>query len=215
MLKAILFDLDGTLLNTNQLISSSFRHAFRTMLPDLVVTDEMIIECIGPTLSQTASKYYPQCPSSFIECYRGHYKKYHDEMIEVFPGVIEMLDYLKSLNLKLVVVTSKKRDMTIKALQYMKMDTYFDYIVTSDDVVNPKPDAEPIQQVLTYYQLNPNECLMVGDNSHDIECAKNAKVKSVAVAWAMRGVDYLKKYNPDYIINETKDLLTIIQKEGI
>ena len=56
---------------------------------------------------------------------------------------------------------------------------------------------------------------MVGDNSHDIECANHAGVKSVAVGWAMRGADYLKTYNPTYIINEAKDLLNVVKKEGV
>ena len=138
-----------------------------------------------------------------------------DEMIEVFPGIIEMLQALKGLGLRLVIVTSKKRDMTLKGLKCLKMFDYFDLIVSSDDILHPKPHPEPIETVLKYYHLNRDECLMVGDNSHDIECANHAGVKSVAVGWAMRGADYLKTYNPTYIINEAKDLLNVVKKEGV
>ncbi len=113
-----------------------------------------------------------------------------------------------------MIVTSKKRDMTIKALKYLNIYDYFDLIVSSDDVRCPKPHPEPIETVMNYYGLTHDECLMVGDNSHDIECAHAAGVKSVAVGWAMRGADYLKKYHPTYIINEANDLLTVIKKVG-
>lgn len=215
MLKAILFDLDGTLLNTNNLIFNSFRQAFEELLLDRQLSDEEIIDCIGPTLQQTGQKYYPQNPEQFVDCYRRYYQMNHDEMIEVFPGVIQMLEDLKALGLKLVIVTSKKRDMTIKGLEYMKMYDYFDLIISSDDIHHPKPHPEPIETVLKYYHLNQDECLMVGDNSHDIECANHAGVKSVAVAWAMRGADYLKTYNPTYIINEANELINVVKKEGV
>lgn len=215
MLKAILFDLDGTLLNTNHLIFNSFRQAFDELLLDQRLSDEEIIDCIGPTLHQTGAKYFPKNPEQFVQCYRHYYQMNHDEMIEVFPGVIEMLDSLKKLGLKLVIVTSKKRDMTIKGLKYTQLYDYFDLIVSSDDISQPKPHPEPIETVLKYYHLNQDECLMVGDNSHDIECANHAGVKSVAVGWAMRGADYLKIYHPTYIINEANDLLNVVKKEGI
>lgn len=214
MLKAILFDLDGTLVNTNQLIFNSFQQAFKELLKDRVLSNEEIIDCIGPTLEQTGEKYYPQDPSSFVKCYRHYYQINHDEMIEIFPGIIQMLESLKQLELRLVIVTSKKRDMTIKALQYLKIYDYFDLIISSDDINSPKPHPEPIETVMKYYGLTQDECLMVGDNSHDIECAHAAGVKSVAVGWAMRGADYLKKYHPTYIIDEANDLLTVIKKVG-
>ncbi len=101
MLKAILFDLDGTLVNTNQLIFNSFQKAFKELLKENTLSNEEIINCIGPTLEQTGEKYYPQDPNAFVECYRHYYQMNHDEMIEIFPGIIEMLENLKQLQLKL------------------------------------------------------------------------------------------------------------------
>ena len=163
MLKAILFDLDGTLVNTNQLIFNSFQKAFKELLKENTLSNEEIINCIGPTLEQTGEKYYPQDPNAFVEYYRHYYQMNHDDMIEIFPGIIEMLENLKQLQLKLVIVTSKKRDMTIKALKYLNIYDYFDLIVSSDDVRCPKPHPEPIETVMNYYGLTHDECLMVGD----------------------------------------------------
>lgn len=215
MLKAILFDLDGTLINTHHLIFNSFRQAFDELMKDRVLTDEEIMDCIGPTLHQTGEKYFNENADQFVNCYRKYYQQNHDRMIEAFPGVVEMLQSLKDHGLKLVIVTSKKRDMAIKGLSYLNLLHFFDLIVSSDEVTNPKPHREPIDRVLTYYQLSNEECLMVGDNSHDIECAHAAGVRSVAVGWAMRGAHYLKMYHPTYIINVASELLDIVEKEGI
>lgn len=215
MLKAILFDLDGTLVNTNHLIFNSFRQAFSELMSHRVLSDEEIMDCIGPTLHQTGEKYFQDNAEQFVHCYRKYYQQDHDEMIEAFPGIVGMLQMLQEMGLKLVIVTSKKRDMAIKGLSYLNLLSFFDLIVSSDDVTNPKPHQEPIQRVLDYYHFSVDECLMVGDNSHDIECAHAAGVRSVAVGWAMRGSDYLKTYHPTYIINEAKELVDIVKKEGI
>jgi len=210
MIKAILFDFDGTLVDTNQLIIRSFKETFNVLFPERQFTEQELLDCIGPTLEETGHKYYGHNPDYLVDVYRRLCWQYHDEMIEVYPGVEEMLKALKKMNLKLVIVTSKKRDMLSQGLEITKLTNYFDWIVAADDVTNPKPHQEPIERVLNYYSLQPEECLMVGDNSHDINSAKAAGVKSVAVGWALKGANYLKTFAPDYIIEEAKDLLEII-----
>ncbi len=215
MIKAVLFDLDGTLLNTNDLIMKSFRLTFEHYFKDRLFSDEEIIDCIGPTLHQTGAKYYPQDVEGFVSTYRTYYVKYHDELINVFDGVEGMLKQLKELGLILVVVTSKKKDMTIKGLNHTNLLDYFDLIVSSDDIKCPKPNPEPIEYVLKELKLKPEEVMMVGDNSHDIECAQQAFVKSVGVGWALRGADYLRSFNPTYIIGKAKELIEIVKREGV
>lgn len=121
MIKAVLFDLDGTLLNTNDLIMKSFRSTFEYYFKDRVFSDEEIIDCIGPTLHQTGEKYYPQDVEGFVSTYRSYYVNYHDDLTHAFDGVEEMLRQLKALGLVLVIVTSKKRDMTIKGLNHTNL----------------------------------------------------------------------------------------------
>lgn len=215
MIKGVLFDLDGTLLNTNDLIIKSFRETFKYYYKEREFTHQEIIDCIGPTLEQTAKKYYPENIEELISLYRHHYVLNHDELIEIYPGIIEMIQNLKSLGLKLAIVTSKKRDMTLKAMQHMDILDYFDVIISSDEVTQPKPHQEPIELAIKDLNLSKEEVLMVGDNSHDIECANNALVKSVAVGWALKGADYLRGFNPTYIINNADELVDIIKKEGV
>ena len=215
MIRAVLFDLDGTLLNTNDLIIKSFQETFKHYYPQRAFTLQEIIDCIGPTLEQTAMKYYPQNIEEMVQMYRYHYVIHHDELITIYPGIEEMIKSLKELGLKLAIVTSKKRDMTIKAMEHTKILDYFDLIISSDEVINPKPHQEPIELALKGLNLLKEEVIMVGDNSHDIECANHANVKSVGVGWALKGADYLRDFNPTYIIKTANELIEIIKKEGI
>ncbi|MCL1990765.1 MAG: pyrophosphatase PpaX [Defluviitaleaceae bacterium] len=212
MIKAILFDFDGTLADTNPLIIRTFTETFAAILPHLKVTQDEILTCIGPTLEQTGEKYLPENPDQFVSYYRMLNVKYHDDMIDIYPGIQEMLAVLQEKGLTLVIVSSKKRDFVIRGLKKLALFHFFDAIVAGDDVTNPKPHSEPIDQVLAHYGLLPTECLMVGDNSHDIECARAAGVKSIAVGWAVKGVDYLKQFNPDYLINDAMEIVEIIEK---
>lgn len=215
MIKAILFDFDGTLVDTNPLIIRSFTETFKVLFPEREFTQQELQDCIGPTLEETGRKYYPTNPNHLVEIYRRICWQYHDEMIEVYPGVEEMLKALKMMDLKLVIVTSKKRDMLLRGLEVTKLQNYFDWIVAVDDVTHPKPHQEPIERVLNYYGFQPDACLMVGDNSHDINSAKAAGVKSIAVGWALKGVNYLKSFDPDYIIEDGTKLLEIVKEEGV
>lgn len=211
MIKAVLFDFDGTLADTNPLIIRTFEETFNTLSPERALTREKVLDCIGPTLEQTGEKYFPDNPQAFVDYYRNLNDKYHDEMIAIFPGVIEMVKTLRDKGLKLAIVSSKRRDFVIRGLQQTKLLEYFDYIVAGDDVENPKPDPEPVIQALNHYGISPSEALMIGDNSHDIDGAKNANVTSIAVGWAIKGIEYLTALEPDYIVKTANEIVEIVE----
>ena len=210
MIKAVLFDFDGTLADTNPLIIRTFKETFARMLPDRTLTEAEILDCIGPTLEQTGEKYFPGNATAFVEAYRELNLKYHDEMIEIYPGIKEMLEKLAQKGLRLAIVSSKKRDFVIRGLKQTDLFAFFDYIVAGDDVVNPKPHSEPLEMAMAHYGVVPAECLMVGDNSHDIDGAKAAGVKGIAVGWAFKGVEYLKGLNPDYLVEDAMEIVGIV-----
>jgi len=210
MIKAVLFDFDGTLADTNPLIYRTFKETFEKMLPEKKFTDVEIYDCIGPTLDETGNKYFPEYPQKFVDNYRELNAIYHDEMIKIYPGVLEMVAQLKKKNLRLAIVSSKKRDFVIRGLKIVGLYEYFDFIVASDDVVKHKPDKEPLMKAINHYNITSNECLMVGDNSHDIHGARNTGVKSIAVGWALKGVEYMKSLEPDYLVHEASEILSIV-----
>ena len=212
MLKGIIFDFDGTLAETNTLILKSMSKTFMDLFGSY--TDAQLMDCIGPPLAMTAQELFPENPQLFINTYRSHQLEFHDLMVTAYPGVIEMLKKLQLMRLKLAIVTSKKRDMFTKGLRKLEMESYFSVFVTEDDVTNYKPDPEPINLALSKLGLSAGECIMVGDNFHDILAAHEVGMKSVAVGWAIKGLDVLKKYDPDYIINEANDIFKIIDEFG-
>ncbi|MDF2700837.1 MAG: HAD-superfamily hydrolase, subfamily variant 1 [Haloplasmataceae bacterium] len=208
----ILFDLDGTLLDTNPLIIKTFEETLKHYLPDRVFTKEDIMEFIGPTLKQTFDTLYKEKTEEIIKYYREINRKLHDDMVVVYPTVREGLELLKANNYTLGVVSSKKRDMVIHGLKYTKLNHLFDLVMGHDDVTNPKPDPEPIYIAMERLNCSKENVIYVGDNSHDIEAGNNAGVVSVGVAWSLRGAQYLKQFNPDYIIEDMKDLINIIHE---
>lgn len=210
MLKGIIFDFDGTLAETNTLILKSMEKTFMELFG--TYTDEQLMDCIGPPLTVTGKKMFPDNPQVFVDTYRKYQLELHDNMVSAYPGVIEMLDKLHEMDLKLAIVTSKKRDMFLKGLRKLDMEKYFDLTITEDDVTNHKPDPESMNLALSQLGLSADECVMVGDNYHDILAARAARMKSVAVGWAIKGLDYLKIYNPDFIMYEADDIFEIIEK---
>jgi len=210
MLKGIIFDFDGTLANTNDLILRTLKETFETLIGE--VSQETLLGCIGPTLEESGEVYYPEDPGAFVETYRQLNLVYHDEMIELFPGVREMLDRLQKTDLKLAIVTSKMSNVLVQGLNVLDMAHYFEVLVAQDHVENHKPDPEAIHLALSELGLSADECFMVGDNYHDILAGHNAGMKSVAVGWALKGVDYLKTFKPDYIMEEANDIFEIMDK---
>ncbi len=211
MIKAILFDLDGTLINTNPLIIRSFKETFQTYFPDRIFSDEEIYDCIGPTLEQTFTKYNKDNMLEMVNAYRTINMSYHDDMVEIYPSIQLMLQTLRDMGIKLAIVTSKKRDMALRGATLMNIIEYFDVVISADEVSQPKPEPDGILLATNALNLNLDEVMMVGDNEHDIMCAKNANVLSVGVSWALRGANYLQTFNPDYMLEDAMDLVEIVK----
>ena len=210
MLKGIIFDFDGTLAETNTLILKAMEKTFMELFG--TYTEEELLACIGPPLIETARRLLPENPTLLFDTYRKHQLELHDQMVTAYPGVMEMLDKLQQMDLKLAIVTSKKRDTFMKGLRKLEMEHYFDATVAEDDVTKHKPDPESMNLVLSQLGLSADECIMIGDNSHDILAAHAVGMKSVAVGWSIKGLDFLKTYEPDFVMHKADDLFRIIEE---
>lgn len=206
----LLFDLDGTLINTNELIIASFLHTLNHYYPNQY-TREDVYEFIGPSLLETFSGLDLERAEEMIEHYREHNHKHHDLLVEEYEGVYETIQALKERNYKIGIVTTKMRKAVERGLIKGRLASFFDVVVTLDDVNKPKPDPEPIELALKLIGSTAEETIMVGDNSHDILGGKNAGTKTAGVAWALRGRDYLEQYGPDYMLDNMRDLLAIVE----
>lgn len=205
----LLFDLDGTLIDTNELIISSFLHTLEKYYPGKYQRRD-VLPFMGPSLYETFSLLNPDQVEEMIHVYRTYNIANHDLLVKEFKGVNETIETLKNQGFKLGIVSTKILDTVIKGLKLTKLDPYFDTIVALDHVKNAKPNPEAVLKALAQLDARPEEAMMIGDNYHDILAGKNAGTKSAGVAWTIKGRDYLAQFDPDYMLEEMPDLLAIL-----
>ncbi|KQL55710.1 MULTISPECIES: pyrophosphatase PpaX [Bacillaceae] len=210
-INTILFDLDGTLIDTNELIIQSFLHTLEPDYPGRY-TRETVLPFIGPSLLETFSSINKEKAATYIETYRTHNHHHHDSLVTIYPGVKEGVKRLHDEGYKLAIVTTKIKETAMMGLKLTGLDDYFDVIIGLDDVTKEKPNPEPIYKALEQLHAKAEEAIMVGDNSHDILAAKNAGIISVGVGWALKGEAFLKSFEPDYIIQSMDHLLAIVEE---
>jgi pyrophosphatase PpaX len=208
----LLFDLDGTLIDTNELIIASFLHTLDHYYPEKYKREDAI-QFIGPPLYDTFVAIDESRVDEMITTYREHNLSHHDELVTEFEGVYETVEALYKKGYKLGIVTTKLRHTVNMGLKLTKLDQFFDVVVTLDDVKNAKPDPEPVEKALVLLGSAPEETIMVGDNHHDIQSGQNAGTKTAGVAWSLKGVDYLQSFKPDYMLDSMSDLFTILEEK--
>lgn len=204
----ILFDLDGTLIDTNDLINESFYHTFKQF--GLEFTHEEIVSFNGPPLQETFEKIDLDKAEAMITTYREHNLAHHDSYVKAFPHVKETLEELKKHGLQLGIVTTKMRKTAIRGMKLTGIYDYFNTIIALDDITHAKPHPEPVLRAMENLNAEANTTLMVGDNTHDIESGQHAGVFTAGVAWSLKGEEVLNQCKPTYMLQDMKDLLEII-----
>ncbi|OIU69593.1 pyrophosphatase PpaX [Rossellomorea aquimaris] len=205
----VLFDLDGTLINTNDLIISSFLHTLNHYYPGQYAEQD-VLPFMGPPLEESFGGLDLDKAEEMCAHYRAYNHEHHDELVTEFEGVYETVEALYKQGYKLAIVSTKVRDVVLKGLDLMNLRQFFDVVITLDEVENAKPHPEPIQKALLELGSSPEEAVMVGDNHHDILAGKNAGVLSAGVAWSAKGRDHLMQYEPDFMLDTMPDLLKVV-----
>lgn len=211
-IKALLFDFDGTLLDTNELIIQSFQHVLEKYYPG-EYDREAILPFLGPTLTENFSTIDPNRVAQFIKEYREWNIENHDRLSREFDGVSKAMQRLKAQGFKMAIVSTKVNYMIEKGLRLLDVEGVFDVVIGHDDVSKTKPDPEPILLALERLGLAPEEAIMIGDNYHDIVGGQNAGVKTAGVAWTAKGEAFLQQYEPDYMLQHITDLYDIVAEE--
>lgn len=209
MIKGIFFDLDGTLINTNKLIVSSFQYVFKENL-NLMVEEQEIVQYFGEPLSYTMAKYTKDRVEELVQKYVEYSLSIHDEYTEEFNGVEKGLSYLKEKGYKLAIVTSKRRSTALRGLRLFDLEKYFDVIISPEDTEKHKPCGEPVLKACEVLDLSPEEVLMVGDSHNDILCGRNAGAKTCLVKYTALPLEKLLEHKPDYVIESIEDIGNII-----
>lgn len=208
----LLFDFDGTLMDTNELIMQTFEYVLGNHYPGKYDRVD-ILPFLGPTLRETFNSVDPNKTEELIVEYRAWNEKMHDGLASEFDGVSETLKLLKAAGLKMAIVSTKRNDMLFKGLDLLDAEGIFEAVIGMDDVTKTKPDPEPILLALDRLGVTADEALMIGDNYHDIEGGKNAGVRTAGVAWSAKGETFLQTFHPDYMLHHISDLLRIVKGE--
>jgi pyrophosphatase PpaX len=201
LLRAALFDFDGTLVDTTDLIYRSMRHAAGEVL-GREISREVLMANVGQPLPRQMELLSAEHAEALLDSYRLHNEENHDALIKEFPSVEESLARLRSAGIRVAVVTSKRRfsvDMALK--NFPGLGDVVDQWVTMEDTTEHKPRPEPLLKGLELLGNVPREqAAYVGDSPFDVAAAKAAGVESVAVSWGAFSEDALRAAEPDHLV---------------
>ncbi|MBE0477430.1 MAG: HAD-IA family hydrolase [Coriobacteriia bacterium] len=204
-LQGVLFDLDGTLINTVSLILSSFRYATERVLGQ-ALPDPVLMRNVGVPLIDQMREFDPERADELLRVYREHNAAHHDEMVVEYPGTEETLEWLRARRYPLAVVTSKGTPMTIRGLQRFGLERFFDVVVTADDVPEHKPDPHPVEHAAKLLDVDVTRSVYVGDSPHDMAAGIGAGAISTAALWGAFASEDVLEPGPDYALRSMKDL---------
>jgi phosphoglycolate phosphatase-like HAD superfamily hydrolase len=211
MIKAIIFDLDGTIGNTLPLCIAAFRKAVEP-LSGRSLSDEEIVATFGPSEEGMINALIPNQYEKGIESYLTYYCELHDMCPEPFAGIHEIIKYLKRNGIILALVTGKGTKSTAITLSKYGMESLFDAVETGSPLGPRK--VKGIENVLKRFGLKPQEAIYVGDTPSDIISARTANIPSIAAAWAdTADIRQLKEVNPDEIFFTIKELGAFLKRE--
>ena len=215
MLTAALFDFDGTLVDTTEMIFQSMRHATTSVLGRDDIPREELLANVGQPLPRQMQVLDAEKAELLLESYRAHHLENHDALIAEFPGIAEALQRLRDAGVKVAVVTSKRRQSVEMALAALpSLDLVVDRFVTLEDTEEHKPHPEPLLKGLELVGNVPkDQAVYVGDSPFDVQAAKAAGLRSVAVSWGAFSEDTLRGAEPDYLVPDIDAVVDVLLRD--
>ncbi len=210
-MKLIIFDLDGTLVDSSTDISHAINYALEgTNVPPVTVQET--ITMIGEGITRLFEKIIEKNNLSadkdiLIQRFLHHYSAHLTDNTPVYPGVKETMEALKEY--PKAVISNKREDLSSRILELLGMRKYFDVVVGSDTTSERKPSPVPIQYVLSRFEAKPEDAVIIGDSNFDIEAGKAAGVTTIAVTYGYRPLSSLR--GADYIVNTMPEILKILK----
>ena len=201
----ILFDLDGTLIDTVELIYQSFVYATRTVL-GRTYDRRRLLRNIGRPLLTQMSYFSRDRAAELVAAYNQFNQRHHDEMIKPYPDTAAVLAQLKSHRYPLGVVTSKARELARRGLDCAGLSKYIDRLIAMEDTEKHKPDPEPITTALAAFAVTPAAALFIGDSPFDMQAGRAAGTRTAAALWGPFPETELKAKQPDILLRSIKEL---------
>ena len=210
-LTTVLFDLDGTLIDSVRLILDSYHHTLASHGFE-ARHDDFWLAGLGTPL-RVQFKQWADNPAqleALIATYREYNLAHHDRMVTAYPGVVPMLRAIREAGFRTALVTSKNKPGAERGLRLVGVEKEMELIIGADDVMNPKPHPEPVEEALRRLGLPTTGALYVGDSVHDMESGRAAGVKTAAVLWGPFRRQDLERTMPDYWLEKPEDLLKVL-----
>ena len=209
---AVLFDLDGTLVDSIALLLASMRHTFhgRTRQP----TDAEWVEGIGTPLPKQLTPYVEsdEDRERLVNRYRTFQMENHDKLMARYEGVIDTLALLYQRGHPMAIVTSKGNAMMDRGLKFIGADDYIEVAIGYDSVHIHKPDPYPVKAALEKLEYAADEAVFVGDSPHDVNSGNAAGVITIAALWGFFTRSQLAPHNPTYFLDDIKQLPALLDK---
>ncbi len=208
---AVLFDLDGTLLDSIELILNSARHAFQQN-GRAIPSDAEWLAGVGMPLNAMFRKYATDEAGvdALISKYREYQLEHHDRLVRCYDQVVGTVDSLRAARHPLAVVTSKTGWLAKRGLDQVGLGAHFDVIVGCDVCERHKPDPEPVHRALARLEYEPDNAVFVGDSVHDMLAGNAAGVTTIAALWGPFSREALDDSGPAYYLERISDLPTLL-----
>jgi len=198
---ALLFDLDGTLVDTVELILASARHAFAEH-PGRRPTDADWIAGIGKPLRVQIEELAgrPEEVEALVARYREYFWAHHDRMTRPFPGAVQVVAGLKAAGHPVGIVTAKWVEPAWRSLRLTGLAPHVDAVVGADSLPEHKPDPAPVLRLLSDLARGPEEAILVGDSPHDVAAGNAAGVATAAALWGASPHAALLAAHPRWLV---------------
>jgi pyrophosphatase PpaX len=209
-LQVVLFDLDGTLIDSTDLILESYAHTYRTH--GRIMSNEQIVAELGLPLHDTLARYFhgdalKAAAATYLEFNLAR----HDDGVRNMAGVVDLVRRLRASGMRLAVVTSKLRDTARRGLALCRLDGMFEHVVAKEDTRRHKPDCEPLLYALALLQAEAAETAYVGDSALDVEAADGAGVRSIAALWRPTSEEAFAGREPDAFAQSPAEAADILE----
>ena len=208
--ETVLFDLDGTLIDSGDLILASFRHATRTVLGRIIPDEELMANVGGHGIHAQMRQFDLDRTEELVESYRDHNLTIYRQ-VRAFPGIVEQLVRLQADGRRLGVVTVKGRSTVDVTFEVIPIRPLFETVVTGDDTERHKPEPDPLLLALDRLGSRAQSAAYVGDSPFDVRAAKAAGMVAVAVGWGrIHPLDRLERERPDHVIYAPEELADVL-----
>ena len=210
-IQTVLFDLDGTLIDSIRLILDSYHHTLAAHgIPPR--TDDHWLRGVGTPLSVQFAEWRDDVGKleAMVATYREYNLAHHDRMVTVYPGVVTALGAIRAAGRRTGLVTSKNRQGALRGLTLVRLEAMMDVLVCADEVTNPKPHPEPVEKAVALLGADPDTTVYVGDSIHDMVSGRAAGVRTAAALWGPFGREHLELAAPDYWLETPADLVTLL-----